>query len=156
MLHSIISLTTELKAVHFNLVIFICIWVSCMYVPPVCARRWDEWGTLCFLSREFVPRFAGCVRARPAGGAPSAGSRHGASGSGALPALRRPETRAASPALRARQALTRGSWGGFWCCSCNWDIACRFAISAPSSVYITHSASSLADWGVNDSGLFVC
>lgn len=41
MLHSIKSLTTELKAVHLNLVILICIWMSCVYVPLVCARGKD-------------------------------------------------------------------------------------------------------------------
>lgn len=41
MLHSIKSSTTELKAVHLNLVVVVCIWMSCIDVPLVCARGKD-------------------------------------------------------------------------------------------------------------------
>lgn len=164
MLHSIKSLTTELKAVHLNLVILICIWMSCISVPLVCARGKDVWWIRC--------SFPGCAqsRGRQAARPPRESRQEKPWKSPGMPAL--------SPSWPCsagwEQAEIRWGWpisalpGWKWAYTRElWDFLVVVVVTetspvhlpintAPISVYITHSASSLADWGVNDSGLFVC
>lgn len=165
MLHSIISLTTELKAAHLNLVILICIWVSCIYVPLVSARRWDEWRTLQSWIRSSFPWLRSEPRLVRGGAAAARCGRQVArpARSHGAERQRAPGAACGEPRCLPRSllsllgsALTPGSCGDGWCCSCSRDIACPLTHLAPFSVYITHSASSRVDWGVNDSGLFVC
>lgn len=150
MLHSIVSLTTELKVVHLNfssLVILTCIWMSCIYVSLVCARGKGVWRTP---RDEFVPHFPGCAlsrgwcAARPAGGAPSAGVTAGktmenrsrecrpwAPPSPAVLCGNGPaghgEIRCAWPSFCSaclEGDLHEGAVEFFGCCNCNWDIGC--------------------------------
>lgn len=145
MLHSIKSLTTELKAVHLNLVILICIWMSCVYVPLVCARGKDVWRAP---SIELVPPFPAVIGAE-------VGARRGRQAARPPRDSRQEKPWKSGPGIRAwaawrcsagwEQAPLHGGirwgWPGsarcgwkwayrssgiFGCCSCNWDTTCPF------------------------------